>query len=148
MSLKQSDRKTSDFEVPWNAFWLTGSVKKMYYHLKRHPKPKKRAKKILVLRVDPFQLPQRPRNLDRFVFPGQQHSKEKVWICSQHFTNNSFMNTNLYGGGFAGRQMLKVEAVQTLKGHRSCKRQVKLLQMSALCWHQTQDYDFITNILH
>jgi len=43
----------------------------------------------------------------------------KVWICSLHFTDDSFMNKNQYDAGFVGRLKLKVEAVPTLKKHKS-----------------------------
>ena len=52
-----------------------------------------------------------------FVFPGQKHSWEIIWICSLHFTDNSFMNKSRH---WHCRQTVpKTLVVPTLKRHES-----------------------------
>ena len=83
-----------------------------------------------------FSLPKDSAILDQrmwFVFPGQQHSPEKVWICLLHFEDNGFMNKAQNNAGFTGDWSQKSRLLHHWKGTSLKPMQwEKLFQMSVL----------------
>ncbi|KAM4620361.1 uncharacterized protein ACJ7VT_007047 [Polymixia lowei] len=55
----------------------------------------------------------------QFLFTGQKQSYATVFVCSRHFTEDSFLNRAQYEAGFSARLVLKDGAVPCVKGRVS-----------------------------